>query len=275
MAIDPFDYKEPACPVCGGEDFYYPDPEKPSGTIPVRQMTEKLDSFLNRNDMIGAERLLDFWLSEARALKDKRGELSVLSEQMGLYRKLGKKEEGVSSVEDGLRLIDELSLWDTVSGATIALNAATTYKAFGYPEKGIAVYERVEKVYESALSPVDVRKAGLYNNRALGLTDLGRFAEAERDYLSALAILKANSGEENDVAVTYVNMAHLYEKLNEDERVYECMEKALEYLNGEKTVRNGYHAYVCSKCAPSFEYFGYFLASEELSARAKEIYERA
>ena len=33
--IDPLDYKEPACALCGGEAFYNFDPKKPQGHIPV------------------------------------------------------------------------------------------------------------------------------------------------------------------------------------------------------------------------------------------------
>ena len=54
----------------------------------------------------------------------------------------------------------------------------------------------------------------------------------------------------------------------------ECIEKAIEYLDSPETERNGYHAFVCSKCAPSIGYFGYFVAKERLDNRVKEIYER-
>ena len=39
--------------------------------------------------------------------------------------------------------------------------------------------------------------------------------------------------------------------------------------------RDGYYAFVCEKCAPTFDYYGYFLIADDLNERAKAIYERA
>ncbi len=274
--LDPFDYKEPACVLCEGESFYYPDRKKPLGTIPIRSIMEKVDSFFAKNDPLQAERVLDYWLNEARELGDKRGELEIRSEQMGLYRKLNKKKEGIESVEDGLKLLDELNLTDTVSGATVILNAATTYKAFGYAEKAVPLYERAEATYQKNLQPTDPRFAGLYNNQALSLADVGREEDAENAYKKAISILDGVPGKENDIAISYVNMAHLLEgKEGREDEVYAYMEKAIAYLDTPTLPHDGYHAFVISKCLPSIEYFGYFMAKQRLEKRMKEIYERA
>ncbi len=273
--IDPFDYKEPACVVCNGEDFYYPNPEKPLGTVPIRSVIEKIDGLLAKNDLAEAERVLSYWLEESRNLIDKRGELEIRSEQMGLYRKLGKKKEGIESVEDGLKLLKTLRLSDTVSGATIALNAATTYKAFGYAKEALPIYKHVEEVYKANLDADDYRFAGLYNNEALALADVGEVAGAENAFKKAVSVLDGKPGKENDIAISYVNMAHLYEEEGEKEdEVYACMEKAIAYLDTPSLPHDGYHAFVLSKCLPSIEYFGYFIAKQRLEKRMNEIYER-
>ena len=272
--IDAFDYKEPSCAVCGGESFYYPDSSAPLGTVPIRHVTDKLDSVLARNDMAEGERLLEYWLGEARALRDKRGELAVLSEMMGLYRKTSNKEKGLKSVYDGLELVRSLKLDSTVSGATIILNAATTLKAFGKADEALPLYEEVSVIYDKELAPYDVKRAGLFNNAALAYADVGRYDEAEKRYLSALDVLSHSEKNDNEIAVTYVNLAHLYEKEGRDEDIYPCIEKAIEYLDSPRIERNGYHAFVCTKCAPSIGYFGFFLAQEKFEQRAKELYAR-
>ena len=38
--------------------------------------------------------------------------------------------------------------------------------------------------------------------------------------------------------------------------------------------RNGYYAFVCEKCAPTFDYFGRFAFAAELRAVSEEIYAR-
>lgn len=127
MGIDEFDYKEPACATCGGKEFYYPETET-HGTIPVERIIEKEDEFLSRNDLASAEKLLRYWLDEAKALNDKRGELVVTSELTGVFRKTGNKEESEKYCAEILRLIDETDMAETTSGATFLLNVATNKK---------------------------------------------------------------------------------------------------------------------------------------------------
>ena len=273
--IDPFDYKEPSCALCGGEDFYYPNPDAPQGRIPVDRIISKLDGFFEKNDLDGAERHLTYWLSEATSLNDKSGELSVLSELIGLYRKTGNAEQAGKVVSRGITLVEELGLTDTVSGATVFLNAATTMKAFGDPSSALPYYAKAEKVYLNLLEPDDPRLAGLYNNRALSYADLKQIDKAEKDYLSALAVLEKRAGNENEIAITYVNYAHLAEN-DPTKSVFfpiELMKKAWENLN-LPIEHNGNHASVCDKCAPSFAHFGFKEEAKTLELRAKEIYER-
>ena len=103
--IDPFDYKEPACALCGGKEFYAPDENAPAGRIPVKRIMAKLDESFNRNDMAEAGRLLEYWQKEAEALGDKLGELSVTDELIGYYRKVGEKEKGLAAVDKSLALL--------------------------------------------------------------------------------------------------------------------------------------------------------------------------
>ena len=56
-------------------------------------------------------------------------------------------------------------------------------------------------------------------------------------------------------------------------RIFALLDRAYELLHGEAIPHNGYYAFVCEKCAPSFSYYGYFLAAEELRKEAERIYE--
>lgn len=272
--LDPIDYKEPSCVLCGGQEFYYPDKDAPKGTIPIRSVLDKLDRAEWKNDMAEAGRLLAYWENEGLALGDKRGLLTIYSEQMGYYRKVRDEEKGLSSVQKGLELLASLELDDSIGGATIMLNAATTMKAFGKAKEAVPLYQKTEKLYEQYLDKADERFAGLYNNAALAYADLGEKGKAEDYYNKALLVLEQNAGSENEKAITLVNLAHLCEE-DHEEKSYEYMEKALEVLNSDTVIRDGKYANTCDKCAPSFGYFGYFLAEEDLKKRAKEIYERA
>lgn len=277
--IDSFDYKEPRCSLCEGKDFYYPDKDAQQGSIPVARVIEKLDEYLNKADYDNASRLLEYWQSEAKELKDVSGELTVLSEMMGLYRRTNDSTKGLDAVDRGFYLISNNNLEELVSTATIYLNGATTLKCFGKVEESIQFYKKAEEIYVKNLNPDDYKMGGLYNNMALAYVDLKNFEEAEKLYKKALEIME-NIGKDKllEAALTLVNMAHMYfDFLDIDtcvEKAQSCMEKAYDYLNYKEIKHDGYYAFCVSKCIPSFKYFKYDAKTEELERRVKEIYDR-
>lgn len=269
------DYKEPACALCGGKEFYNPELSSAKGRIPVKRIIEKADEFYNKNDLSGAKRLLEFWQKEALSLGDENGELSVVDELLGLYRKNGEKDAAFNAINRAFELLDALKLKDTASGATIMLNAATTMKAFGKAKEAIPVYRDALKIYNARLEKGDVRFGGFYNNYALALADAGEFSAAEDCYLKAVAVMEKAENGKPDAAITYVNLAHLYDGRESREKITDCLFKAHTLLSDEENVKNGYFAYVLSKCAPSFKYFGYAKLADDMEKEAKEIYERS
>ncbi len=75
------------------------------------------------------------------------------------------------------------------------------------------------------------------------------------------------------MAISYINLAHLYYDLdNFDERVYDIMEKAWELLSDKDNAHDGNFAFVCSKCYPSFGFFGYFEYERALKEITEKIY---
>ena len=274
MALDLEDLKYNfGCASCG---YKHQDPDAPIGTIKVYRVIEKLDELFSRNDMGAAGRLLDYWRKEAFTLRDKRGELSVVNEQLGYFRKVGDMEKALEAVERSLTLIEELDAWDTVSSATIFLNAATTLKAFGRAEEALPLYENTLAIYQQNLQPEDLLFGGFYNNYALALTDLGRYEEALVCYQKALAVVLPSQTGRLDGAVTYMNMAHLYEAWDQKDAgdIPLCLDKALEILQDPAIAQNGYYAFVLSKCAPSYAHFGNPDLAQRLTALSEEIYAR-
>ncbi len=273
--IDKFDYAEPRCPLSGGKDFYHPEVDTPLGRIPVGRVLDKADSLFGRNDYAEAGRLLVYWRDEAVNLCDRQGELSMENELVGYYRKQNDPEHGLASVMRALSLVEELAQDDMPSGATVLINCATAYKAFGMPEAALPLYRRAEVVYKSTLSPDDERWGGLYNNMALTLADLALPDEAEEAYLSALAVMGDVPGREAEAAITCVNLAHLYAEGGALDMSLSCMQIAKELLQSEHLVHDGAYAFVLEKCAPSFEYFGDTETCEGYKKEAEEIYARA
>ena len=59
-----------------------------------------------------------------------------------------------------------------------------------------------------------------------------------------------------------------------EHRIFDLVDRAWDLLNDPSAPQNGYCAFVYEKCAPTFSYYGYFAAAEELNERAKQLYER-
>lgn len=238
-----------------------------------KNILNKLDSYLHKNDYDTAEAYLLSCLDEALLVGDVSTQILLRNELMGLYRKVGKKEQALLQVEEALSLIEKNALGNQVGSATTLLNSATVYKAFSMPEKSIILFERAKSIYESSLSAEDELVGGLYNNMALTLVDLKRFSEARVLNEKAIKIMKNKPLE---VAITYLNMANAIEAeqgvLDACEEISRLTQQAKDILESFEK-RDGYYAFVCEKCASVFGYFGDFLYDEELRNRARRIYE--
>ncbi len=232
-----------------------------------------LDGFLHKNDYVSAEKYLLACLETAISENEGAIEILLRNELMGLYRKVGKKDEALVTVKAVLNKIDELGVGEQVGSATTYLNSATVYKAFGMPDKSIVLFEKAKRIYEQKLSADDELLGGLYNNMALTLVDLNCYDEARDLNERAIKIMKNKPLE---VAITYLNMANAIEKekglLEACEEISQLTQKAKGILE-EYQNRDGYYAFVCEKCASVFGYFGDFLYDEELRNRARSIYE--
>ena len=267
------DHIEACCIFDSSQYTGIPDAEPCPQSIDVPGIIRELDAIYARGMENDAQGFLEKQLDKARSIGDWRGELSMLSELLGQYRRSMNEAKGIATVNAALELIRAHRMGETLSGATVMLNAATTLKCFGRAEESIPIFCHVSRVYSKRLDPADYRFPGLYNNMALSYADAGDYASAERFFSLALKLISALPNSGNDMAVTYCNMAEMYAKIDlEDERIYELMEKAWDCLSDPSLPRDGYHAFTVSKCAPSFDYLGYFLYAKELKERAEKIY---
>lgn len=245
----------------------------------IGRILTKLDNLFARKEYAEAERLLKYWEKEGQASGDDKVHYLALNEQMGLYRKLGRRDDAMAAVSRMLRYLDRRQRRMSVEGATALLNAGTVYKAFGQSEEALPLFEEAMFVYEELLPDNDRRLAGLYNNMSSALADLKRYDEALELCEKALAILGKSTGNEPEEAITYLNMTGMYEERDGIEKAQEsidtCLTKAQEKLAAaDGKTEEGYLAFVFDKCAPTFSYYGWFAEKNLLMKRSEEIYER-
>ena len=274
MNLEREDYIDPRCALCGK-----PGEEETIQPVPVGRILDKLREYEDRNDWPAVERHLKYWLEEALANRDERGQLMLNNELMGYYRKQGDREKALDHAERAMALVEKLEMQDTVTAGTTWVNAGTVKEAFGDPVGGLECFEMARANYEKNLSGNDSRLGGLYNNMALALTVCGRYDEAEVMFRRALDVMAAQEHGELEQAITWLNMADAAEAAlgaeDAEEAVEEYLDRAEALLNTESLPQNGYYAFVCEKCAPVFGHYGYFATEAELRKRAGEINDRA
>ena len=272
--LRPEEYVEPDCPLC-------PDPPVTAGPgrpVPQQRIIAKLDDYMSRRDYAGAERHLLYWLKEAELGRDQRGELLVLNELIGHYRKAGSRENALLYADRAIHLQKEMNFDTGISAGTTYVNAATACSAFGENRRALELFEKAREIYESSPHTPAHLLGGLYNNMALVLKALERYDEAFALYEKAMSAMAEVPGGVLEQAITCLNMADTVaaqEGLEEGEnRISELLEQAEALLRDVSALHDGYYAFVCEKCAPTFRYYGWFAVADELEQQAKAIYER-
>ncbi len=270
--INPEDYVEPRCVLCG--EAYGQEPEvKP---VPQKRIIEKMDEYMSRRDYGGAERHLLYWLAEAQLGKDERGELLLRNELAGHYRKTGDKGKAIENAEEALRLVKKMDFGSTISAGTTYVNAATVYNAFGENERSLELFRQAKEVYEGSEKTDPALLGGLYNNMALTCAALEKYDEALAFFDKAMEAMGKVEGGALEQAITCLNRADLLEKKDgmeqAEEKIYALLDQAYELLTRKDIPANGYTAFVYEKCVPAFSYYGYFMAAEELKERSERLY---
>ena len=244
--------------------------------IPRQRVIEKLDWYMGRRDYAGAERHLLYWLEEARLGGDLRGALMLRNELVGYYRKTGQRDRALENGEAALALVERLDFGDTISAATTCVNFATALNAFEENERALTLFERARPIYESSAAIRPDLLGGLYNNMALTCVALGRFDEAEALYDKAMATMAKAPHGALEQAITCLNMADLVAARDGMEAgegaIYALADRAVALLDDPSLAHDGYYAFVCEKCAPTLEYYGYFDDARRLKEEAERIY---
>ena len=271
MYLEKEDWEEPAC--CFRPNVAAKELHAGHSAQSVREVIGEYDRLIAMDAGKDAGKFLEFWQEEFEKSGNWSAQITVLNEMMGFYRNAGNAEKGLASSEKGIALIREHGMTETVSGGTTFLNAATTMKAFAKAKEAMPFYEEAFRAYGNSLDPSDYRFGGLFNNMALAWEDQGDYRKAEVYYRKAMEIMEAlRPGSILEIAVTWVNLAVLYEKWGQDEKIDDCLERAVREFRSEEVPHDGYYAFNCRKCAKTFDYFGYFRMKKALLDEADRIY---
>ncbi|MBO7427000.1 MAG: hypothetical protein J6U23_15150 [Clostridiales bacterium] len=238
--------------------------------IPTGRIIDKLDSYYASNNLKGAEDLLTYWEEECRKQGDNGGLLTISNEQIGFYRRNKNVIKGRKAIDTALSIVDDKD----PGSAVIYVNIATTLKSYGDSEGALKYYSCAKDIFEKNDMTKTYEFAAFLNNYGTTLADIGREDEAMISYENAVTILKELGTNHTEIAVSYVNMAHV-EESRDPSKVEMLLDMAWEELNNEPFPRGGSYAFAISKCAPSFEHFGRAYEARALMEVADEIYKRS
>ena len=271
--MEKIDYMDPTCPFDVSE--YSKKKTIGPSVIDVKIILEKADKLYAMQEYDRAKKMLEDALIQARSFDDKAGELGILSELIGSYRKSGEVDKGIESVNRAFSLIDELGIEGTASAGTIWLNGATTLREFGRYDEALPYFYMASRAYSNTIAPNDYRFASLYNNMASCLEAMGRYDEALKHYLVALSAVKDNDLTLIEAAITYVNLAELYDKYDpESDKIEKCVKKCMEIFADDRVEKDEYYSYHAKSCAKGLDALGYFKDAKELRRRAAEVDEK-
>lgn len=232
----------------------------------VAIILNKYDELLNKNLLKEAGAFLEEEIEKAKVQNDSFTEMTLHNEVVSYHRRTGEQAKAVAAINEILELIQKFELTKTVLGANMYLNCATTLNFFKRTGDSLPLFERAFEAYINTIPENDYRFAGFYNNYALALYDTENYTEALRYFRKALNILSLYSGNDSEMAVTFCNLAHLFEKTNDGEMKENCLNSAylaLKDYDGEKNNNFNLH---CQKCLEAFKHFKKDEFSKEIEA---------
>lgn len=256
----------------------------------------KFDRLMSEKNFSEAESLLLYWESELTKHDDNKNCYQVLNELVGFYRKVADIGKGKEAIDRLLTLISKMGIEEDFSAATAYINIATALSSFMSNDEAIKYFNKAKDIYEKnfdinkmateykTFDGSDVGKeqryadiikkfASLYNNMAQALLAINEPDTAI--YYNTKALILNNNMKDGilDKAVTCVNMANAIEKrdglVKGDKEINEYLQKAMNFLDNDNIENKDYYKYVCEKCMPAFEYYGYFMYVKILKERIK------
>lgn len=202
---------------------------------------QQLDKMYGENPA-GLEEFMKKGLEEARSEGDEMSALVILNELMGYYRVKGSAEGVDNCARQCLDICHRLGLGGTEDYATVLLNIATGYRAFGRYDEAEQLYQQAGDIFDRMENQSDYRIASLHNNLSSLYLETGRASEAKEQLLMAMDIITGLDDAQAEIAITHTNLGSVCFQLGESSQGKEHMLKAVEIfegMDGKKDVHYG------------------------------------
>ncbi len=238
----------------------------------VQEKLQYLDSLYEQNKITEAEEFLLAQTADDNFENSLQVKISLNNELMGIYRNKGNKEKCMERVEKQKAWMEQAAdTLDPASLATLYLNIANAYQAFGMLTESYDILNEVELMYNKILEKNDFRLASLYNNKAVLLIKMKDLDQAEVYFKMALAILKQLREAEDEIAVTYQNLSHIYSTKGKYGLALDMAHKGADLLKQIGAEVSYHYGAICNSIAVIYHTMGDYAKAAEYFDKAADI----
>ncbi len=196
----------------------------------MNDIIAKTGKLTGEGKLAEAEEYLMSCYKKAKEDGDNATLLTVLNEQAGLYRDIGKHDRAVASCIESEKILDAMGVGNTKERAASLLNLANAYRASGDADEAYKAYKKAYAVIE--ICGDDNLYSSYYNNMALLHQTADRFDDAADCLEKALRIVRDEMHDEIRCAITETNLAGTYLRLKKKEEAKANLLDALKIFGG-------------------------------------------
>ena len=179
----------------------------------INKVLEQLDKIPGGDGGIQTGEFLKDKIREAGEEGDLSSALTLINEQIGFLRYMGKFTDAPAVIDSARKLCEDMGITGTPSHATTLLNIATLERAMGKHEESLKDYMQVRDIYDKALDPGDYLYAALYNNMSLLYQEMDDPEESASCLRRAIPIISAHDDKRIEQAISRTNLAQACLKL--------------------------------------------------------------
>lgn len=197
----------------------------------IKKILADYDAMFGKYELADIEEYLKQQLRQAEEEKENSIRVTLLNEIIGFCRDTSQQEKALAYCSELKGLADTMGIQGTVEYATVLLNIANAYRAFGRLTDASELYRQVLDIYDRHSDPPEYLYASLYNNWSHVFQQFGNYAKAKELLEKALKILISGNGHHIQQATTRVNLASALLHMGTDDAYSEATSHLQEALD--------------------------------------------
>ncbi len=152
----------------------------------------------------------------------------IMNELGSFLRNTSRYEESKQAFSEALAHLVDFGAKDTVEYAVVLVNLANTYRLSGELDLALNTLNQAEEIYRDQLDDkTDYRYVGFLNAKAVLLSTMDKNEEAIEYFQRTLDVFLETNTSPTETALTYANLATLYNKCNNEEEFKRNMNEAI------------------------------------------------